>query len=68
MAWLCLKSLLGDLLIEDGVPHNRNRSERDVVQLIEPAFVKGLSTECGNEAVPVLRQDEDDVFVEHVND
>ena len=55
------------LLIENSEDHDWERSEGNIVELIEDWLVKGLSTKCRCETVPELGHHEEDVFVEHIN-
>ena len=54
------------LLIEQGIPHNWESSEQDVVQLVEPLLVEWLAAESRGKTVPELRKHEHDVFVKDV--
>ncbi len=54
------------LEVEKGKPHDREGCERDVVELIDPAFVELLAWKGWVESEPVLWEHEYDVFVKVV--
>ncbi len=55
------------LFIHYRVPHDREGSKDDVIHLVDPAFIKGLPTKSRHEAKPVLRHNEGNILVEHIN-
>ncbi len=58
--------MLHELLIEKCKPHYWEGSEKDVVHLVEPLLIEGLTTESALETEPKLRGHKDDVFIEDV--
>ena len=55
-----------ELFVEHGEPHDWERSEHHVVELIDQWLVQSLSTECRCESKPEKRLHKQLILVEHV--
>jgi hypothetical protein len=56
------------LEIKDGIPHDRDSCENNVVHLIDPCFIDGLPGEYRQESKPILGQDKQNILIEDIAD